>query len=75
MLASRRRCLHYSKAYCDVTERWLLSWNQNKHIYDIFDRLIPKSVLVFHTFALLHLIYSNLVRDLRFLNFNFVMIS
>ena len=32
MLAPRRRCLDYSKLYCDVTERWLLAWNQNEHI-------------------------------------------
>ena len=52
MLAPRRRCLDYSKVYCDVTERWLLPWNQNKHIiYYIFHMLILKSVLLFHTFA------------------------
>ena len=52
MLASKRRCLDSSKVYCDVTERWLLVGNQNKHIkYHIFHTLIPKSVLVFHTFA------------------------
>ena len=39
------------KVYCDVRERWLLAWHQNKHIiYYIFDILIPKSVLVFHAF-------------------------
>ena len=32
MLAPKRRHLHYSKIYCDVAERWLLAWNQNKHI-------------------------------------------
>ena len=32
MLAPRRGCLDYSKFYYDVTERWLLAWNQNKHI-------------------------------------------
>ena len=52
MLAPRRRCLDYSKVYCDDTERWLLPWNQNKHItYYIFHMLILKSVLLFHTFA------------------------
>ena len=52
MLAPRRRCLDYSKVYCDVTERWFLAWNQNKHItYYIFHKLIPKSVLVFFTCA------------------------
>ena len=30
MLAPRRRCLDYSKVYGNVTERWLLAWNQNK---------------------------------------------
>ena len=28
----RRRDLDYSKFFCDVTERWLVAWNQNKHI-------------------------------------------
>ena len=52
MLAPRGRCLHHSIVHCDVTERWLLTWNQNTHvIYYIFHILIPKSVLVFHTFA------------------------
>ena len=52
MLAPRRRCFDYSKVYCNVTKRWLLAWNQNKHIkYYIFHILIPKSVLVFHTFS------------------------
>ena len=52
MLPPRRRCLDYSKIYCDVTERWLLVWNQNKHItYYIFLKLIPKSVSVFFTFT------------------------
>ena len=37
MLAPRRRCFGYSKVYCDVRKRWLLAWNQNKHItYSIF---------------------------------------
>ena len=30
MQASRRRFLDYSKGYSNVTERWLLAWNQNK---------------------------------------------
>ena len=30
MLAPRRRYLDYLKVYSDVTERWLLVWNQNK---------------------------------------------
>ena len=51
MVALRRRCLDYSKVYCDVTERWLLAWNQNKTLCYIFHILIPKLVLVFHTFA------------------------
>ena len=52
MLAPGRRCLDCSKIYCDVTERWLLAWNQNKHVmYYIFHKLILKSVLVFSTFA------------------------
>ena len=52
MLAPKRRCLDYSNVYCDVTERWLLAWNQNKHItYYIFHKPIPKSVLVFFTFT------------------------
>ena len=32
MLAPGRRCFDCSKVYCDVTERWLLTWNQNNHI-------------------------------------------
>ena len=52
MLTPRRRCFDYSKVYYDVTERWLLAWNQNKHIiYYIFHILIQKALLVFHTFA------------------------
>ena len=52
MLALGRRCLDYSKSFCDVIERWLLAWNQNKHItYYAFHKIIPKSVLVFFTFA------------------------
>ena len=48
--APSRRCL---EVYFDVRERWLLAWNQNKHImYYMFHILIPKSVLLFHTFAL-----------------------
>ena len=42
----------YLEVYCDVRERWLLAWNQNKHmLYYIFHILIPKSVLVFQTFT------------------------
>ena len=51
MLAPRRRCLDYSKVYFDVTERFLLAWDQNKHItYYTSHNLISKSVLVFFTF-------------------------
>ena len=32
MLACRRSSLGFSKVYCDFTKRWLLAWNQNKHI-------------------------------------------
>ena len=32
MLAFRRRCLRYSKVYCDVRKSLLLAWNQNRHI-------------------------------------------
>ena len=43
--------LCYLEVCCDVKERWLLAWNQNKHIiYYIFHILILKSVLVFHVF-------------------------
>ena len=46
-LALRRRYFDYSKVYCDVTERWLLAWNQNKHVtYYIFHKLARKPVLV-----------------------------
>ena len=52
MSAPGRRCLNYYKVYCDVTEKWLLAWNQNRHtIYYIFHILISKSVLFFHIFA------------------------
>ena len=52
MLAPRRSCLDYSNVYCDVTERWLLAWNQNNYItYYIFHKVITKSVLVFFTFV------------------------
>ena len=52
MLAPWRHCLHYGKVYWDVTTRLLLAWNQNKHItYYIFHILLPKSILVFFTFA------------------------
>ena len=30
--APRRLCLVYSKLYCDVKQRWLVAWNQNRHI-------------------------------------------
>ena len=37
MLAHSRRCLSYSKVYCDVRRRRLPAWNQNRHItYSIF---------------------------------------
>ena len=37
MLAPRRGCPSYSKVYYDVRKRWLLAWNQNRHItYYIF---------------------------------------
>ena len=29
---SKRGCLGYSKAYCDVRKIWFLAWNQNRHI-------------------------------------------
>ena len=32
MLAPSRRSLDYPSIYCDVTERWVLAWNQNKQI-------------------------------------------
>ena len=52
MLASRRCCLGCSKVYNDVTERWLLAWNQNKQItYYMFYILISNSVLIFLTVA------------------------
>ena len=43
MLAPRKRCLEYSKVYCDVIEKWSLPWNQKKYIkYYVFHILIPK---------------------------------
>ena len=52
MLAPRRRCLDYLIVYSDVTERWLLAWNQNKNItYEKFHIVISKSVLVFPKFG------------------------
>ena len=48
MLTPRRRCLDYSNVHSDVTERWALAQNQNKHItYYIFNVLILKSALIF----------------------------
>ena len=36
-IAPKGCCLGYSKVYCDVRKRWLLAWNQNRHItYSIF---------------------------------------
>ena len=32
MIATRRRCLGYSKVYCGVKKSWLMPWNQNRHI-------------------------------------------
>ena len=32
LLAPRRRCVYYSKVYSEVTNRWLLAWNQDKQI-------------------------------------------
>ena len=62
MLAPKRRCLDSSKVYCDVTERWLLVRNQNKHIrYQIFHTLIPKSVLIFQTYATTSFDESNFI--------------
>ena len=48
MLASRRCRLDYSKIFCDVVERWLLAWNQNKHItyYTLYINSGKKSNLV-----------------------------
>ena len=43
MLAPRRGCLDYSKAYIDVRKRWFLAWNQNGHI----------------TYYILHIKYTN----------------
>ena len=55
----------YLEVYCDVRERWLLAWNQNKHIiYYIFHILILKSVLVFHVF---HTIAPTLFDDSNFI--------
>ena len=54
MLAPKRSCLGYSKVYCDVRKNG--SWHRIKIdilpiTYSIFSILIPKSVLVFFTFA------------------------
>ena len=54
MLAPRRSRLGYSKVYCDVRKNG--SWHRIKTdilriAYSIFSILIPKSVLVFFTFA------------------------
>ena len=57
--APRRCCLGYSKVYCDVRKRWLLAWNQNRHItYSIFHILTPKSVLQFRKTAILCPMYN-----------------
>ena len=63
MLTPRRLCLDYSKIYSDATEIWLLAWNQNKQIkYYIFYILIPNSVLVFLTIALVYYQKIRLIR-------------
>ena len=50
MLPPRRCYFDYSKVYSDVTESWLLGWNQNEQItYYMFYILIPNSVLIFLT--------------------------
>ena len=52
MLAHRRCYLDYSKVHRDVTERWLLAWNQKIPItYYIFYLLIANSVFIFLTIA------------------------
>ena len=52
MLAPRRRCLDYSKFYCDVPERCLLAWNQNKTYYILhISYTNSESVLVFLTYV------------------------
>ena len=50
ILDPRRHCLDYSKVYSDVTERWLLAWNQNKK-FCILYILYTNSVLIFLTIA------------------------
>ena len=47
--APRRGCLGYSKVLCDVRKRWLLTWNQNRHItYSIFHILTPRMLPELH---------------------------
>ena len=43
IVAPMRRCLGYSEVYCDARKRWLLAWNQNRHI----------------THCILHIPYTN----------------
>ena len=46
MLAARRRYLHYSKVYSDVTKRGLLVWKQNKQI-------------TYYIYIYIYILYSN----------------
>ena len=63
MLTPRRLSLDYSKIYSDVTEIWLLAWNQNKQIkYYIFYILIPNLVLIFLTIAQVYYQKIRLIR-------------
>ena len=65
MLAPRRSCLDYSKVYSEVTERWLLAWNQKKQIiYYMFYTLIQNSVLVFLTIAQIYYQQISIIRCL-----------
>ena len=50
----RRRCLGYSKVYCDVKKRWLLAWNKNRHItYSRPTSFASVSLLTFYTSTIL----------------------
>ena len=63
MLTPRRGFLDYSKVCNDVTEKWLLAWNQNKQItYYIFYILIPNLVLIFFTIAQIYYQQISLIR-------------
>ena len=73
MLAPRKLCLDCSKVYCDVTERWLLAWNQNKHITYFMYYFQNQYWSFLHSLALRLMTLTSSLRDpsLQFADFHF----